>query len=183
MRELIQKAIQGRYNFCSSCGAPLAQEKPFQAQHCAMCGAWHYHNSKPCAGALVIQDKKVLLAQRAIEPFKGFWDIPGGFLEAGEHPEHGAKREVLEETGLEIRLNGLLGIYIDTYGADGVYTLTFYYLAEIVSGTLRAADDVAKLEWFALDELPNEFAFEHEYRVMEDLKKWSSTNETPVSIG
>ena len=171
MRELIQKAIQGRYKFCSNCGASLAQEKPFQAQYCEMCGTWHYHNSKPCAGALVMQDRKVLLAQRGVEPYKGFWDIPGGFLEAGEHPEDGAKRELLEETGLEIRLNGLLGVYMDTYGVDGAHTLILYYLAEIVSGTLRVMDDVSALEWFALDNLPKEFAFEHEEQVMEDLKQ------------
>ncbi len=159
-----------RYKFCAHCGAALAPSEAFAPQQCAVCGTWHFHNSKPCAGALVIQNKKVLLAQRGVEPFKGFWDIPGGFLEAGEHPEAGAVRELLEETGLEIRLNGLLGMYMDTYGEGNFYTLNVYYVAEVVSGTPRATDDVAKLEWFALDELPNEFAFEHEYRVMEDLK-------------
>lgn len=116
-----------------------------------------------------------MLAQRGIEPFNGFWDIPGGFLEAGEHPEAGARRELLEETGLEIHLNGLLGVYMDSYGAEGYFTLNFYYLAEIISGTPHATDDVAALEWFGMDALPHEFAFEHEYAVMRDLKNQLGT--------
>lgn len=157
--------------FCSTCGAKLTPGALFQAQHCEMCGEWHYHNSKPCAGALVFQNGRVLLAKRGVEPFKGYWDVPGGFLEAGEHPEDGARRELLEETGLEIRITDLLGMYMDTYGEGNYYTLNMYYLAEIVRGELRVMDDVAALEWFALDVLPNEFAFQHQYQMMEDLKE------------
>lgn len=68
----------------------MGEGEAFAPVKCGVCGKWHYHNSKPCAGALVVRDGKVLLAQRGVEPFKGYWDIPGGFLEAGEHPEHGA---------------------------------------------------------------------------------------------
>lgn len=164
------------YNFCSHCGAPLAQGDAFAAQECRTCGMWHFHNSKPCAGALVVQNGRVLMAQRAIEPFKGFWDIPGGFLEAGELPEAGAKRELLEESGLEIELDGFLGMHIDTYGNSNFYTLNMYYAAHVVSGTPRATDDVAALKWFAMDELPQEFAFAHEHRVMLDLKQWLTEN-------
>lgn len=165
-----------QYQFCSNCGARLNQGTAFQAQQCGTCQSWHFHNSKPCAGVLVIQDGKVLLAQRGVEPFKGYWDIPGGFLEAGEHPEAGAIRELLEETGLHIRLNGLLGIYMDRYGSGGEWTLTFYYLAEIVSGSLHVMDDVSALEWFMPEELPQELAFKHQAQVMKDLKEWGERN-------
>ena len=163
-----------QYKFCSNCGAPLAQHKPFSAQECDRCGAWHFHNSKPCAGALVVSQAQVLLARRGVEPFKGFWDIPGGFLEAGEEPETGVKRELREETGLEIQLIDLLGLYTDTNGAGNYYTLNIYYLAEAPNGTPQATDDVAELRWFPLDQLPDAFAFEHQYRLMEDLKQWHS---------
>lgn len=158
-----------QHKFCANCGAPLAQGGVFEPQHCGQCDGWHFHNSKPCAGALVIQDGRVLLAQRGVEPFKGYWDIPGGFLEAGEHPEAGAVRELLEETGLEVRLTYLLGTYMDTYGDGNFYTLNIYYVAEIVSGGPKATDDVAALEWFGMDELPKDFAFVHEHQVMADL--------------
>ena len=118
-----------------------------------------------------MRDGHLLLAQRAVEPFKGYWDIPGGFLEAGEDPQDGARRELLEETGLEIRITGLLGIYIDSYGQDNYYTFNVCYIAEPLRGELRAMDDVAALKWFAMDELPTEFAFKHQNQVMKDLEK------------
>lgn len=162
-----------QFRFCSNCGEVLAPGKPFEAQKCRACGVWHYHNSKPCAGALVVHGGRVLLARRGVEPFKGSWDVPGGFLEAGEHPETGATRELLEETGLEIRVGGLLGIYMDRYGEDGDRTMNFYYVAEVVRGTLKVMDDVAELEWIGMEELPTEWAFEHQAQVMRDLKRWS----------
>ncbi len=99
--------------FCSHCGGKLAVlgERPLAAQTCGVCGTTHYHGAHPCAGALVVREHAVLLVRRALEPFKDYWDIPGGFLEAGEHPEEGARREVLEETGLEVKITGLHGIY------------------------------------------------------------------------
>lgn len=117
-----------------------------------------------------MQNGRVLLARRGVEPFKGYWDVPGGFLEAGEHPEDGAIRELREETGLNIRLNGLLGMYMDRYGAEGAWTINIYYLAEVIDGTLCVMDDVAALEWFAPEDLPTEFAFGHQQQVMTDLR-------------
>lgn len=160
------------YKFCVSCGTALEESAPFSPQLCNNCGTRHYHNSKPCSGALVVQDGRVLLARRGVEPFKGYWDIPGGFLEAGEHPEVGAIRELAEETGLRIRLNGLLGMYMDRYGSDGAWIINIYYVAEVLGGTLAVMDDVAALEWFALQDLPGEFAFEHQNQVIEDFKQW-----------
>ena len=160
-----------QYKFCVNCGAPLEQGGAFEQQQCARCNAWHYHNSKPTASVVVFNNGRVLLAQRGVEPFKGYWDVPGGFLEAGELPEAGARRELLEETGLEIRIVDLLGIYIDTYGEGNYYTLNIYFIADVVRGELRVMDDVSALEWFALDALPNEFAFQHQHAMFADLKK------------
>jgi ADP-ribose pyrophosphatase YjhB (NUDIX family) len=152
------------FRFCPDCGNPLTQpETPPQrlaAQVCATCRAIHFRNAKPCAGALVVSDGQVLLGRRAIEPGRGMWDIPGGFLEPWEHPADGAAREVAEETGLRVRMTSLLTIVMDTYH-DQFYTLNVYYLAEILDGHLGAADDLAELRWFAPDALPQEFAFAH----------------------
>ncbi|HLZ10644.1 MAG TPA: NUDIX hydrolase [Chloroflexota bacterium] len=159
------------FTYCSKCGSPLAADRqaPLAAQKCFCCGATHYHNSKPTAGALIVNEDQVLLSKRARAPFRGFWDIPGGFLEAGEDPREGARREVREETGLEVVLAGPAEVYVGRYGADGDYTLNLYYRATIVSGEPNPADDVTDLRWFAMDSLPENLAFDHERDLLRRL--------------
>ena len=101
-------------------------------------------------------------------------DLPGGFLEAGEHPIDGMFREVREETGLDVRVIELLGVYIDRYDNNGdeIFTLNHYYVVEPIGGELRAADDVDAFHWFALDALPAQIAFEHARVVLSDLREW-----------
>lgn len=160
--------------FCSACGGALmAAEEPHGPQRCAACGVEHFRNSKPCAGAVVVRNGRVLLVRRAIEPFKDHWDIPGGFLHEGEHPEDGVVHEVLEETGLRVRLGGLLGIYMDRYGGDDAdeWTLNIYYVAEpLDDAEPRAADDAGEIAWFAPDTLPMEIAFNHGRQVLADWR-------------
>jgi 8-oxo-dGTP diphosphatase len=130
----------------------------------------------------VIRDGRVLLVRRAIEPFYGYWDIPGGFLEAEEHPAAGVMREIEEETGLCIQLTALLGIYVDTYGAGGEYTLNIHYLAEVVSGEPRPASDVSELAWFAPHELPSDLAFHSDYQALEDWQRAIRGEFTPMAL-
>jgi len=74
-----------RFRFCPNCGVALSLDEGPQV--CGDCGAEHYEHSYPCAGALVVKGGRLLLVKRGVEPYKGCWDIPRGFLEAGEHPE------------------------------------------------------------------------------------------------
>ncbi len=128
---------------------------------CGGCGFVLYNNPKPSGNALVIQEGKVLLVRRGIEPLKGWWDIPGGFLESREHPEDGARREVREETGLEVELQGLLAIFMagNPYGPLDDSTMNLYYLARPVGGELRTGSDAAGAEWFSPDDIPEDVAF------------------------
>lgn len=114
---------------------------------------------------------EVLLVKRAIEPAKGYWDIPGGFLESGEPPEIGAQRELLEETGLAIELTELLGFFMDVYGEEKEPVLNICYLARAVSGEARAGDDAAELAWFPLNKLPENIAFAWEKEALELMAK------------
>ncbi|HMA34170.1 MAG TPA: NUDIX domain-containing protein [Chloroflexia bacterium] len=146
------------------CGAPLAllEQGVHEAQWTCTnpsCGRVHYRNAKPCAGALIEQDGAVLLVRRNIEPFSGYWDIPGGYLQEWEHPADGARREVQEETGLEVELTRLLGIFVDSYGSEGSNTFNVYYRARPVGGHLQPADDAAEARWFPPDSLPANIAF------------------------
>ena len=84
--------------FCSQCAAPLPSPPPVT---CRSCDTSHWLDAKPCAGALVARGGKLMLVRRAHEPWRGAWDVPGGFCGPREHPAEAAEREVREETGLD----------------------------------------------------------------------------------
>lgn len=152
------------FRFCPHCGIELVERRnpgeEIELPTCPACGFIAYRNAKPCAGALVVRDGRVLLVKRAQAPFAGWWDVPGGYLEYDEHPEDAARRELREETGYEIRITGLVGVYPSQYDSEGQRTLDLIYLAEIVSGEERPASDALEIGWFAPDELPAEVAFD-----------------------
>jgi ADP-ribose pyrophosphatase YjhB (NUDIX family) len=78
---------------------------------CRECGFVAYENPKIVVGSVVVQDGTVLLCRRAIEPRRGFWTLPAGYLELGETAQEGAAREAEEEAGARIALDGLLGVF------------------------------------------------------------------------
>lgn len=165
------------WRWCPRCRGELRGDRA--RLECPACGFVCYASSKATAGALVEDGEgRLLLARRAREPFKGRWDIPGGFLEEREHPLDGLRRELREETGLEVEPLDFLGIWMDRYGGDSTAeaTLNLYWSARVMSGEARAADDVDDLRWFGADELPgpDELAFENVPLV---LAAWRSRHE------
>ena len=151
------------WTFCPRCRSELAGDRARLT--CPACGFVVYASSKPTAGALCVENGRILLARRAEEPFKGRWDIPGGFLEEGEDPVAGLRRELKEETGLDVEPQRFLGVWMDRYGGESTAeaTLNLYWTARIVAGDPEPADDVSELRWFDRDALPgpNELAFEN----------------------
>ncbi len=148
--------------FCSECGAPLPAPPPVI---CRACDTSHWLDAKPCAGALVSHGGKLLLVRRAHEPWKGAWDLPGGFCDPREHPSDAAAREVREETALDVDIGPVLGMWIDSYAPDGPgadkVTLNIYFSASVADGSETRPDssEVAEIGWFAADELPEPLAF------------------------
>lgn len=135
---------------------------------CAKCGHVLYENSKPCVGAILVRGNAVLLSRRAREPHAGAWDLPGGFLEAGEHPEAGVVRELREEAGIDARVVRLAGIAMGRYEHAGrqLHTLNLMYVVEAQGDAEpRAADDSAEMRFWPLDALP-EMAFAHEHEAL-----------------
>jgi 8-oxo-dGTP diphosphatase len=104
------------------------------------------------------------MVRRAQEPWKGRWDVPGGFCEPGEHPMDTARREVFEETGLPVRIVGFLGMWLDEYPESGGVlkrTLNIYYHA-VPIGAVAVAPDATEVEeaaFFSPAQLPQSLAF------------------------
>jgi ADP-ribose pyrophosphatase YjhB (NUDIX family) len=106
------------------------------------------------ADVLLVRDGKVLLCRRAHEPYAGRWELPGGFANWGEHPADNARREAREELGLDVRLVGLIGIYLYPYGEREITQATVF-LAE-GHGEPHAADgEITEWRWWSPDELPS----------------------------
>lgn len=160
------------YKYCPYEGQRLtvdnlaAQVRP----SCSKCGFVDYQNPKACVAILIAQGGRLLLAQRGIEPAKGQWDIPGGFVDSGESAEEAAVREALEEMTLTVRVAEYLGSVPDLYGPRQTPTLNLCFLVEILAGEPKAKSDVASLEWFPLDALPGPMAFAHQQEAIRLLK-------------
>jgi ADP-ribose pyrophosphatase YjhB (NUDIX family) len=162
------------WKHCPRCGSTQIEVAGGKGE-CPVCGFRAYASSKPTASAVCLDaEGRVLLSRRGEEPFKGMWDLPGGFLEEGEHPLDCLRRELREEGGVDIEPVAFLGIWIDKYGGDGSAqaTLNLYWTARIVDGKPEPADDVAEFRWFPADEVPlDELAFPHTRDVLSAVRE------------
>ena len=104
--------------------------------------------------AVIARRGCVLLARRANPPCAGLWDLPGGFLEAGETPEDALRRELREELDVRVRRARLVGFEPDHYGPGGFPTLTAIYRVDPAPGPMRCADDVSEIRWFPTARIP-----------------------------
>ena len=131
-----------------------------------------YHHSNPCMGAIPFDRQgRVLLGKRGIEPFYGLWNVIGGFLKYGEDPFVGLKREVREELGVECEVLDFVTMAPDTYGPEGSALLNSYFTVRLLSMDVHPEDDVIELQWFPLDQLPDNLAFESDRMALKALIK------------
>jgi 8-oxo-dGTP diphosphatase len=121
--------------------------------------------------AVIIKKGSVVLVKRKNFPFKDFWALPGGFVEYGETVELAALREVKEETGLEVELDGLVGVYSDPNRDPRGHIVSVCFLGHIIGGNLVADTDAEDAKCFKLDEISDiELAFDHQ-NILEDAFK------------
>jgi 8-oxo-dGTP diphosphatase len=108
-------------------------------------------------GALIFQRGRILMARRGKEPLKGWWSLPGGAVETGETLDQAVRREVREETGLEVQPVRMFEIFErimhDAEGATEYHYVLIDYVCRVTGGTLCAGDDVAYVQWMRQDEL------------------------------
>ncbi|HJR45540.1 MAG TPA: NUDIX domain-containing protein [Actinomycetota bacterium] len=161
------------FDFCPACATRLDWDRG-EGGTCPGCGRTWYRNSAPTAGAAIVHEGRALVTQRAIEPHKGRWDVPGGFLSAGEDPIEGLRRELREELGIEVDVTAddCVSLVTHEYGPEGDFVLALGFLARLRSGDPKAADDVAAFLWIEPAELETlEFAWEHDRELVRKALK------------
>jgi mutator protein MutT len=154
--------------YCRECGHALEQRIAFGKQRgvCPRCQYTHFEDPKVAVGVVVEMDGGILLGKRNHDPKLGYWSFPSGFVDAGEVPEDAAVREVEEETGIQVELDRLLGVY----SKRGERVIFLAYAGHAVAGTLAAGEECTEVAVFAPDALP-ELAFPNDGAILE---AWSS---------
>ncbi len=178
------------YSYCPVCGGGLSLEPkgetlgPEDLRVCSCCGYEFWLNSKPCVSALIVRAERpaegprqyILLTRRGIEPYRGCWDLPGGYLRNGEPPEEGLARELAEELSAPLLEPCFAGIEIGEYVRDDVprearFTFIVFYLATLPADIeLNHGDDVTEARWFPLSEVPADLAFACNHRALARLR-------------
>lgn len=142
-------------HYCYQCGSKLELRHVDRREReaCPKCGWVHYLQLKVGAAVIIEQDNKLLLLQRAHEPWVGSWMIPAGYVEADEDPKDAAKREAHEETGLDIELGDLVKTYYfdDDPRGNGV---VFVYKATRISGQMKINIEATNAQYFAHNKIP-----------------------------
>jgi len=117
---------------------------------CDSCGFIHYVNPKIVVGSVVTWQGKFLMCRRAIEPRKGFWTLPAGFMEEGETPEEGAAREAREEACTEIKIRDLLAVYTVRH----ISQVQLMYRAELTSADFDVGEESQEVSLFDWEDIP-----------------------------
>ena len=158
--------------FCPYCGEKVSEKSFGERNHCycQKCDIIHYENPFPATAALVLNHKnQLLLVKRSVEPAKGKWCLPGGFIEIDESIEEAVLRELEEETGIKGEIEGL----IDFFSQKGLHyraILIFGYKVKILGGEVKAGDDAQDAGFFSLDTLPPIAFLSHQRLIEKGLR-------------
>ncbi len=161
-------------NFCPQCATPLVDREVFGRVRrvCPACGVILFRDPKVAVGGLVLHQDHALLVRRAVHPEKGKWALPAGYMEYDEEPIPALKREIREETGLQVRVLRLLDVFpLHNPFARGVIIV---YQAEPeppVPDTLQGEDDIDLARWFLPSEVPWDMLAFESTRII--LRRWT----------
>ncbi len=169
------------FRYCPRCATALEPRSSTPPDPdrltCPDCGWVHYENPTPTVQAWIDRDGSYLALRRDEEPLKGEWNMPGGFVEAGESGPEAIAREVAEETGLAIEVVAPIGIFASTYG-DGAEAKPIFDVAyrcrisatSSAAGELAISSESSEARWFALAEFPRP-AFAGERQALARLRE------------
>lgn len=144
------------FKFCPSCKTPLKKLNN-RLVDCQRCG-FHYYFNPAVTNAAIIENEKgeILLVKRKFPPKKGFWDLPGGFVEINETIETSIKREIKEELGINLLNLKYFSSYTGHYYYKGLDypTLCYVFLGKIDNQKPKASDDAQELRFFKKEKIP-----------------------------
>ncbi len=149
------RAGGGDVRSCARCGTPTEMLERYGRLRpvCPACGLVHFREPKTTGGVIVEDNGRILLARRTQNPGRGLWYIPSGYADWDERVDDAAVRELAEETGLEVELTGLFGVFPFGDAQTGCGTMVLYR-GRVVGGGLVAGDDTDEVGFFAPDALP-----------------------------
>ncbi|RME73485.1 MAG: NUDIX domain-containing protein [Chloroflexi bacterium] len=167
-------SLRRGFKYCPRCRTELVDREVYGRvrRFCPNCRFVQFIDPKVGAAVLALTgDNRVLLVKRAVDPARGDWCLPGGFMEIGETPQQAAARECLEETGFSVDPETMKLVdvfYYEDYRGSGVLIM---YQGQITGGTAAPGDDVSEVRFFGPDSLPENIAFASN---IEALRRWQT---------
>lgn len=161
------------YKFCPHCGH-LMTDKTINQENvkvCTKCEFVFWNKSKPVVSIVLYKEKKVLMIQRANEPFKGYWVLPGGFISYRENAEEAIKREAHEEVGVELKLEKVIGTYLIDTDPRGMHLDIIF--AGTTTDDITLNNEDTNWKYFSPDSLPEKIAYKHRDAIIDWFKKGS----------
>jgi ADP-ribose pyrophosphatase YjhB (NUDIX family) len=155
-------SLRQGYKFCPRCGRPMVDGKVYGRirRVCSdpTCKFVQFIDPKVGSAVLAVDEaNRVLLVKRGVDPGRGGWCMPGGFIEQGETPQAAAIRECLEESGLVVEITQLIDVYYyENFRGSG---LLIIYKGRIAEGNPQPGDDAVEVGFFEGDDLPENLAF------------------------
>jgi ADP-ribose pyrophosphatase YjhB (NUDIX family) len=162
-----------KFRFCPVCSDELIALESGPDRGRLGCRGEHfvdYENPAITAFAFVERDGCFLVLRRAQEPYRGQWELPGGFVEAGERPAESVTREVFEETGLHVEAPRIIGAYTSRYGDGGKWTVDVAFHCQASPGEVMVSAESMEAAWVSLDQIPP-LAFAGERSAFEEFQQ------------
>ncbi len=175
----MSQSAPNSYVYCPRCATRLETrlvgDKARRA--CPACDFVYFTDPKVGVGVLIVEDGRLLLVRRTMNPERGKWSIPAGFVDSGEDPREVAARELFEETNLRAAIEELLDVYYNPPAAQGGASIFILYRGRLLEQReLRAGDDADAVAFFLPSELP-ELAFASTHDAIERLRREARSGE------